>query len=315
MKRRDFVKYLAYTGLALGLPGCMSKPANPGAEAPPQNPLPAAQAQPVVKSFPELVVAEGTDYVSLIGKGLDAIGGIGRFVKSGNLVTVKPNFSVPRTIEEAATTNSLLVAALVRQCLSAGAREVRVIDHTFTNGRICLERSGMYANVTAAGGKAYVINEHTPTFYSSVNINGEILKTASYSRDVLDADVFINFPILKHHSGTRLTMGVKNLMGLVWDRRIFHSTNLNRTIAELAAFKQAHLNILDATRGITNRGPMGPGDIKECNQVVFSTDMMAVDAYGSYLFGVDPATIGHLTESVRLGLGSLDWQRLEMVKV
>jgi uncharacterized protein (DUF362 family) len=313
MKRRDFVKYLAYAGVALGVPGCMSNPQNPGTQS--QSQLPAAQAQPSAPSVPKMVVAEGTDPETLMNKGLAALGGIEKFVKPGNVVTIKPNFSVPRTIEEAATTNSFLVAALVKQCFKAKAKEVRVIDHTFTNGRVCLEKSGMYANVTAAGGKAYVINENTPNFFSPVTIKGEILKTAQYSKDVLDADVFINFPILKHHSGTRLTIGVKNLMGLVWDRRIFHSTDLNKTIAELAAFKAPHLTILDATRGITARGPMGPGPIKECNQVVFSTEMVEVDAYAAELFDVDPASIGHLNEAVRLGLGSLDWKKLQLVKV
>jgi uncharacterized protein (DUF362 family) len=141
------------------------------------------------------------------------------------------------------------------------------------------------------------------------------LQSASYAKDVLEADTFINFPILKHHNGTKLTMGLKNLMGLVWDRRIFHSTDLNKTIAELAAFKKPHLTILDAIRGITNNGPMGPGTIREYKQVVFSTDMMAVDAYGADLFGISPDNIGYLKEAVNLGLGSLDWRRLQMVKV
>jgi uncharacterized protein (DUF362 family) len=263
----------------------------------------------------KLVVVEGTDPSALIDKGFKAIGGVETFVQPGNTVVIKPNFSVPRTPDQAATTNALLVAALVKRCLAARAKEVRVIDHTFTNGQMCLENSGIRQEVTAVGGQAYVINNQNDRFYRSVTMNGELLKSATYSRDVLDADVFINFPILKHHDGTELTMGLKNLMGLVWDRGIFHRTDLNKTIAELAAFRRPHLTILDATRGITANGPMGPGPIREWNQVVFSTDMLAVDAYGANLFGHNPASIGHLSAAAQLGVGSLDWQRLEVVRV
>ena len=63
----------------------------------------------------------------------------------------------------------------------------------------------------------------------------------------LNADVFINFPVLKHHVATKITMGLKNMMGLVWERGVFHSTDLLQTIAELAA-----------TRGITENGPTTP---------------------------------------------------------
>lgn len=313
MNRREFIKYSAYVGLSFSLAGC-------GAQPPKLNQSPVSQSQPsnppaAAGGRTKLVVAEGIDPSALMDKGLKELGGISKFVQPGNIVAIKPNFSVPRTPDQAATTNALLVAALVKQCLAARAKEVRVIDHTFTNGQMCLENSGIRQAVTAAGGQVYAINNETDRFYRSVTMNGEILKSASYSRDVLDADVFINFPILKHHDITEVTMGLKNLMGLVWDRGIFHRIDLDKTIAELAAFKRPHLTILDATRGITANGPMGPGPIREWNQLVFSTDMLAVDAYGANLFGRKPGSIDHLKAAAKLGIGSLDWQSHELVRV
>lgn len=317
LDRREFIKSAAFVGLSLSLVGCAMQPGkSPKTTEQSTGASNQTANQAALSGGPaKIIVAEGTDPSALINKGFNALGGIDKFVRPGNIVVIKPNFSVPRTPDQAATTNPLLVAALVKECLAVRAKEVRVIDHTFTNGQMCLENSGILREVTAAGGKAYVINSQNDRFYRTVTINGEILKTASYSRDVLDADVFINFPILKHHDGTDLTMGLKNLMGLVWDRGIFHRTDLNKAIAELAGFKRPHLTILDATRGITASGPMGPGPIKEWNQVVFSTDMLAIDAYGAELFGRKPSEIGHLAAAAGLGLGSLDWQRLEVVRV
>ena len=141
-----------------------------------------------------------------------------------------------------------------------------------------------------------------------------MLQSMQYSKDVLDADVFISFPILKHHNGTGLTMGLKNMMGLVWDRGFFHRTDLHRAIAECAAFKKPDLVIMDAVRGITTHGPMGPGTIREYNQLIFSTDPVAADAYGTELFGLKPADIAYIGMAADLGAGTLDWKKLSMVR-
>jgi uncharacterized protein (DUF362 family) len=110
-------------------------------------------------------------------------------------------------------------------------------------------------------------------------------------------------------------MGLKNMMGLVWDRGYFHRTDLNQTIAELAAYRRPDLTILDATRGIIDHGPGGPGTIREWNQVVFGVDPVAVDVYGANLFGLDPAEIDHLTAAAKLGVGEMDTREITVEKV
>jgi len=313
MKRRDFVMWTGWGLVTLGLAGCGIKN---GAEVnqPADNVPPPA---PVKLTYDpkKLVISEGTDPAALLAKGFDALGGIGQILTKDAAVVIKPNFSVPRAPEVAATTKPLLVAALIKQCLAAGAKEVKVIDHPFTNSRMCLQNTGMKEAVEQAGGKIFVIDQNNNTYYRKVDIGGKVLKTALYSRDVLEADVFFNFPVLKHHNTTKITMGLKNLMGLVWDRGVFHSTDLQQSIADLAAFRKPHLTILDATRGISNNGPMGPGTIREWNQLVLGTDPVAVDAYGAGLFGLDPSTLGYLTAAYQLGVGELDINKLAVVKV
>lgn len=320
MDRREFVKTAFLMGIAaLGLTGCLKQniPVAPNIDKQASSTIPESpgKANEAPSAGPGLVVVQGSDPAELIEKGFKAMGGIDRFVKKGNLVVIKPNFSVPRAPEFAATTNIKLVSALVKNCLQNGAREVRVIDHPFTNGEICLEITGIRREVLAAGGKVYVINNLTDRFYSPVIPGGQILSSAQFSRDVLEADVFINFPILKHHNVTKLTMSLKNMMGLVWNRGVFHQTNLHRAIAELAAFKKPHLTIMDATRGITENGPMGPGTIREYNQVVFGTDGVAVDAYGADLFGLKPTDLEYLKIAAEMGLGEIKLDKLQITRV
>ena len=315
MRRREFIKWTAIGTMSLvGLSGCAASKTSGDAGIPEKKPESSSAALQGNSAEPPMVVVNGNDPNELMDRGLKALGGIGRFVKRGQTVAVKPNFSVPRTPDQAATTNPVLVAALVRRLLAAGASEVRVLDYPFTNSQMCLENSGIRREVEAAGGLVYTTNKLSTQFYKPVNAGGTVLQAMQYSKDVLDADVFISFPILKHHSGTGLTMGLKNMMGLVWDRGFFHRTDLHRTIAECAAFKKPDLVIMDAVRGITTHGPMGPGTIREYNQLIFGTDPVAVDAYGAELFGLKPADIEYIGIAAGLGLGVSDWKKLNPVR-
>jgi len=316
MNRRDFIKFTATAGLASTfLTGCISQFTNP--VSPEQNkknnPEGSSRSQGSQQMQSKLVIAEGTDPEMLMEKGFEAMGGIGQFVKRGNIVVIKPNFSSTRGPDSGVTTNPILVGSLVRRCLQAGAKEVRVVDHTFYSGEMCLEMSGILAATAGAGGRAYTINSRAD--YKTVSVNGEILKQAEYSKDVLEADVFINIPILKQSDPTGISAGMKNLMGVVWDRGFFHKTDLHQTIAELATVKKPTLTILDAMKGITANGPSGPGPITEWKQVFFGTDMLAIDAYGASLLGLKLADVKHLGIAAKIGVGNPDWQSFEIAKV
>ena len=311
VSRRQFISGLGAGLITLGLTGCGIKiPGNSSSVTGSKTtPMPSASSS---IDHSKIIIAEGTDPNSLIEKGLNALGGIGQFVKKGSSVVIKPNFSVPRKPEEAATTNPQLVAAVVKQCLSAGAKEVKVVDYPF-GGPNCLSNSGIKEAVEAAGGKAFNINAQS--FFTEVDMGGAILKKVLFSKDVKDADVLINMPILKHHMMTKVTLSLKNMMGLVWDRGYFHRTDLNQAIAELNAYRKPDLIILDAIKGITDRGPTGPGPIREWKQVVFGVDPVATDAYGADLFGLKPEEIGYIPAAVKLGLGEIDIQKLTVTKV
>ena len=315
MDRRQFIKTAALAGVSLTTLGCMNSAKETNVA--PTTTTPAVTS-PTAQSAPafDLTVAQGTEPTSLLDRGFKALGGIDRFVKKGANVVIKPNFSVPRTPEEAATTNTIMVAALVKMCLAAGAREVKVVDQPLNSSTpvLCLERTGIKKAVEEAGGKVFTYNGVREAF-RPVNFAGKTLTNFEYVKDVLDADLFINFPILKHHRGAKLTLGMKNLMGLIWDRRYFHSSDLHQGIAELAAFRKPHLTIMDAIRGITDNGPVGPGPIKEYGQVVFGTDQVAIDAYSASLFGMKPQDVGYIRIASEMGIGKIDWEKLKIQKV
>ncbi len=262
---------------------------------------------------PTIIVASKRKPAELVRAAVDALGGMKKFVKPGNTVVLKPNIAWARKPEQAANTNPEVVAEVVRLCKAAGAREVKVIDHLIDPGEATvLKMSGIGPAAQAAG--ARVISAGSLAMYQRVSIKrGKTLKTADVLRDLMRADVWINLPIAKVHSGTGVTLGCKNLMGVVWDRGAWHqSASLDQCIADFAVQFRPKLVILDAVKVLLTNGPKGPGKTASPGIVVAGTDPLAVDSFGVTLLGRKPQDIGHIKLAYAAGVGEM---RLDRIKV
>jgi uncharacterized protein (DUF362 family) len=131
---------------------------------------------------------------------------------------------------------------------------------------------------------------------------------------VLDSDVFINVPVLKHHGGTLMTACMKNLMGIVWDRGFYHRTDLHQCIADLLTFKKPTLNILDAYAPMVRNGPRGVSvdDLVVMRTLLVSTDIVAIDAAGAKLLDHQPSDIRHVTIAAGMKLGTMDLEQVDI---
>jgi len=246
---------------------------------------------------------------------LGALGGIEAFVHSGDFVVIKPNIGWQRTPEQAANTNPEVVSAVVELCKKAGARRVLVVEHTCdTPSSICFEMSGIEKAVKAAGGEIIAANQEG--MYRSIEIPyGKTLTSAKVIREIQEANCFINLPIAKTHSQARLTVGLKNLMGVVWDRQEWHQKNLSQCIADYATVVQPHLTIVDAIRILVTNGPKGPGETKDTHQIIAAVDPVAADTYAATLFNMKPGDVEYLPKAQELGLGETNLDRVKVVKV
>ena len=270
-----------------------------------------ASSEPLTST---LHIAQNGSPQELLTAALNEFGGIGKVVKKGQRVVIKVNISFNRTPEQATTTNPELVDTLVRLCREAGAREVLVLDHTIDNGKMCLDSSEMEETVKRAGGTMKAINSERD--YTEVDIpRGNVLKRVMISKDVLDADVFINVPIAKVHNSAVTTLSMKNLMGIVWDRGEFHWRGLHECIADLSTYVKPDLIVLDAYRILMTGGPGGPGEVKDAGEVVIGTDCVAVDTYGTVLLERNPDYVGYINAAVRHGLGEKDLDKVNKVYV
>jgi uncharacterized protein (DUF362 family) len=327
MSRRDFLRFLAASmgAVTFGrfLSACSPRPAGlvptsgaslataTGTLPPRVTETPAPTATSGV--FPDLVVVRNGEPEALVRTALGALGGMERFVSKGANVVVKPNICVGyHTYEYAATTNPWVVGALVKMCLEAGAASVRVFDYGF-GGPIeqAYTVSGIKDQVEANGGEMLPM----PSFkYVPVELPAaKELKKAEVFKDILDADVVIDVPIAKHHSASGLTLGMKNLMGLVRDRAALHR-NLAQRIADLNTLIKPQLTVVDAVRILMAHGPTGGllDDVKKLDTVIASADIVAADSYATSFFRRRPEDIPHIRVASEMGLGRSDYQNLVM---
>ncbi len=267
----------------------------------------------------DLAVISG-EPVAATRRALEALGGISRFVKKGQHVVLKPNMSFSRTPEFATTTHPLVVATVAQACIEAGAPQVLVLDHTLHRAELCLERAGIREACRDIP-KVHVLALQERKFFREVKIpNGKVLQGVEVVKEILDGHILINIPVAKSHSATGVSLGIKGLMGLIWDRESFHSQyNINQAIADLGTVIKPQLTILDATRALVSGGPGGPGEVKKPNLIIAGTDPVAVDSYGVsivpwYGQNFKGRQVEHLLASYQKGLGRIDIGQLKVFK-
>jgi uncharacterized protein (DUF362 family) len=239
-----------------------------------------------------------------------------RFVKSGQEVIIKPNICVDyHPPEYAATTNPTVVATLVSLCLGAGAGRVRVMDMPFGGTpQSAYEVTGIGEAVQAAGGEMELMSR--VKFVKTAIPEGRDIKEWEIYQEALETDVLINVPIAKHHSLARLTLGSKNLLGLVGHPNGIHR-NLGQRIADLASLLRPTLTIVDAVRILAAHGPTGGSlnDVQETNTIIASHDLVAADAYGATLFGLTGSDIAYIKAGAEMGLGTMDLTKLKIEEI
>jgi uncharacterized protein (DUF362 family) len=269
----------------------------------------------------DLVIAKSGPPAQLLQAAMVPLGGMGRFVKKGQRVVIKANIAWARTPDQACTNNPELFSALIKMCYEAGAKRVAVWDHTCDNYQFTFSRSGLKEAAQRAG--ADIFSGHGRNVYKQVEVpKGKKLKTVEVLRDVLESDVFINLPLPKQHFATELTLGLKNLIGIVWDMEQLHKIDLNQCIADINTIRKPDLVVMDAIRILTTNGPKGPGKTEDIGEVIVSTDVVAADAYAVRFFKhpktgkpFKPEEIKFVKNAYDLGLGEIDLSKVRVKKV
>ncbi len=305
MERREFIKKSASVAFAIGASSAFGNFSD----------LLAHNYTPAKKNY-DLVAVKGGEPDVMFDKAIASYGGMAHFVKKGQTVVVKPNIGWDVSPDRAGNTNPKLVERIIQHCFNAGAKDVYVFDHTCDNWTRCYSDSGIERVVKDAGGK--IVSGETENYYNEVDFKGgKIMNKAKVHELILSADVFINVPILKHHSSSRMTASMKNLMGIVWDRGYWHQNNLHQCIADFSLFRKPDLNIVDAYQVMKRNGPRGVSkdDLVLMKSQILSTDIVAADSAAARLFGVEPNDIPYIKIADEMKIGIKDLSKLKINRI
>jgi uncharacterized protein (DUF362 family) len=298
--RRDFFRLSSGAALALGLGGPLMKPGTALGAALPDVAVVTGNAAPATRAAVEM------------------LGGMSSFVKKGDRVVIKPNMSFARGPESATNTNPEVVRELVSLCRAAGAARVRVLDHPLRPNDLCVRD---IRDACRVFGDDMVNALEDASFYRETAIpNAKSLGKTDVMKDVLEANVLIAAPVAKSHGSTGVSLSMKGMMGLVYERGVMHYLHdLSTAVVDLASFLRPKLVVIDGSRVLSTRGPGGPGKVIKADTIIASRDMVAADAQAVALFQwygqrMEPRQVKHIRLAHERGLGRMDLEKLTIGK-
>lgn len=279
----------------------------------------------VSKSLPRLSIARGQDLAKMVTAALEPYGGMKAFVKSGDVVLVKPNVGFASSPSIGATTSPELVEAVVGACLAAGAARVIVADNPIATPGTAFEKSKIAPAAERAGAEVMLPSE--PDFLN-VEVRPDkpdIRKGESLGRwpifwkPIAQADKVIGLPTVKDHNLCSASICMKNWYGLLGGRRDQFHQAIDNIVSDLGLMMSPTLVIADGTRVLMRSGPTGgrKSDLKPANTIVAALDQVACDAWCyENLMERDPAKLRYLEQAeAKFGqdpslkrFGSRDWK-------
>ena len=257
---------------------------------------------------------DGYSVKKLVEQVFEAAGGPGRFISKGDVVAIKPNISWARVPALAATTNPEVLKAVIELCQAAGAKRVRIADHTIQDPRRCFAITG--AGLVAKQTGADLVYPRS-SLMRDMKIRGNRLDVWPVFIPLVEADKLINIPVAKHHSLSMLTLGMKNWIGGVGGGRWSLHQDINDSMVDLTQFFKPTVTLIDAVRIMTRNGPSGGSEayVAKKNTLILSDDPVAADARAALLFGKKPGDLGFVRLGEKWGLGTSDFGSLDLKRV
>jgi len=239
----------------------------------------------------------------MVKKAIDLIGGIKSIVEPGDTVALKPNVVTGELAGPGVTTDKRIVEAMIMLSKEAGAARILVVEGAgyFTKTSKALELSGIKALAIENGAEVIDVDE-TPVV--DVEVPEPLLvKTVKVNKEFMDADVRINLPVMKTHDQLLVTLGVKNLKGVmpVYMKRNFHKIGVVKGIIDLNKAVPVDLTVLDAVVAMEGLGPSF-GDKVPLNTVIASRNVYALDRVASKIMGFEYGELEYLVEAAKHGV-------------
>lgn len=317
--RRDFLARAAKAGLsvaAASAAGLWLHDRNP--------PAPPDESEGQVElpdfSLPDrkglMAIVQGTDRAACLRSGLDALGGIGRFIRPGDQVLLKVNAAFASAPLIGATTHPDLVSALARLCFDAGAKRVRVTDNPINDPDSSFRLTGIGRAAEEAGAE---LAFPKPAAFRPTTVRGGrfIRDWPLLHEPFAGVTKLIGIAPVKDHFRSGASMTLKNWYGLLGGRRNLFHQNVHGLIRELAILVRPTFVVLDGIESMLHNGPTGGSleDLRPTRTLIISTDGVAADAFGATLLERRAADLPYLGLAMAAGAGTVDYESLRPLRL
>jgi uncharacterized protein (DUF362 family) len=221
-------------------------------------------------------------------------------------VLIKVNFITDMTWDTGATTDPIVVEAIIRK-LKSLPLTVQVVesDATMTNADRAFEKTGMKEMCDRNGVEC--VNLRHLKDRVKLEIPGcETLKSITVPRIVAESAI-ISAAKLKTHVSTGVTLGMKNLFGLLPDKMKakYHARGISKVVVDINSVIKPVLTVIDGFVGMEGKGPVQGSPVK-MDLIIASKDVVAADATGCRLMGIDPHSLSHIRKAYEKNLGNID---------
>jgi len=233
-------------------------------------------------------------------------------------VLIKVNFITTKTWDTGATTDPIVVEAIIKK-LAGLPVKVYVVesDASITNADKAFEATGM-KDMCSRNGVEWLNLRHVKDKVKLEVPNGEVLQSITVPRLVTESAV-ISAAKLKTHANTTVTLGMKNMFGLLPDKfkGKYHMKGISKVVVDINTVLRPAITVIDGFVGMEGNGPID-GTPVQMNLIIAGTDPVATDATAARVMGFNPYDIAHIRKAHEKGLGKSEAQiigeKIETVK-
>jgi uncharacterized protein (DUF362 family) len=230
----------------------------------------------------------------------------GKLFSDCKRVLIKVNFITTKTWDTGATTDPIVVEAIINK-LKNLLVEIYVVesDATMTNANKAFEITGM-AEMCRRNGIEWLNLRNVKDRVKLPVLNGERLESITVPRIVAESAV-ISAAKLKTHMSTKVTLGMKNMFGLLPDKfkAKYHSMGISKVIVDINSVLKSRLTVIDGFIGMEGAGP-SDGTPVQMDLIIAGEDPVATDATACRIMGIDPHEVSHIQIAAEKGLGNID---------
>lgn len=220
-------------------------------------------------------------------------------------VLVKPNLITSHTYETGITTDPVVVEAVINKVHDLGKKAIVVeTEGGITSPDEAIHTTGMMEVIERLG--AEYVNMRKLDDKLELAVDGpRKVKKFKVARMATE-NAIITVPTMKTLHHTSITMGLKNMFGMLTTRKKYpmHVHGMSNVIYDICKTLPPTMSVIDGFYGKSGKGPW-QGDPVKMNTIIASVDPVAADATAARCIGIDPETIDHVRWLHEAGIGEI----------